>query len=232
MVAPGIDLWTTDERGPGRGYNLSSGKAGLADKGTWYGAEKDTLGDGGGEYTATFGGTSGATPHVAGLAALLVRADPTLSNGQIRNILERTCKPIGDGYGDHPLWGAEVEWSPFTGCGLIQVERALTEAPELKLLPVLDPLTEPEPCTVTDVFIIVGEPVPLTAAPAPDRIWRVHRRDALSTWVEVREKDIIDDIPIAGGLRGSRLKVRIGAPVRYAGQEQVRAERSAVRVSP
>jgi serine protease AprX len=39
-------------------------------------------------------GTSGACPQVAGLAALLLSANPALSPMQIYNIIRRTCKPL------------------------------------------------------------------------------------------------------------------------------------------
>ncbi len=39
-------------------------------------------------YTSGFGGTSGATPHVAGLAALLFSADPSATNAEVRAAIE------------------------------------------------------------------------------------------------------------------------------------------------
>ena len=39
-------------------------------------------------------GTSMATPHVAGVAALVWSRDPSLTNHQVRNIIESTCDPI------------------------------------------------------------------------------------------------------------------------------------------
>jgi hypothetical protein len=50
----------------------------------------------GGSYTTGFAGTSGATPHVAGLAALLFSADPAATNVEVRAALEDTGHPTID----------------------------------------------------------------------------------------------------------------------------------------
>jgi len=59
----------------------------------------DTNGYSAGDYTDTFGGTSSATPLVAGAAALCLAANPNLKAVQLRAILEHTCDQIGTGYG-------------------------------------------------------------------------------------------------------------------------------------
>jgi len=48
---------------------------------------------GGGYYEAN--GTSQAAPHVAGLAALLLQADPSLTPDQLEDILKSTAEPLG-----------------------------------------------------------------------------------------------------------------------------------------
>ena len=48
----------------------------------------------GGGYTSGFGGTSGACPHVAGLAALLFGADPTATAEEVRAAIEDTATPV------------------------------------------------------------------------------------------------------------------------------------------
>jgi subtilisin len=48
----------------------------------------------GGTY-ATFNGTSGACPHVAGAAALALSADPTLTNAEVRSLLTATAVDLG-----------------------------------------------------------------------------------------------------------------------------------------
>jgi subtilisin family serine protease len=76
------------------------------------------------------GGTSMASPHVAGVVALMAQKNPALTAGQAESILEGTAMPI-----DH--WSAEIvdsntgslvsiTWgSDAVGSGLVQADRAL-----------------------------------------------------------------------------------------------------------
>ncbi|HUW81216.1 MAG TPA: S8 family serine peptidase [Phycisphaerae bacterium] len=50
------------------------------------------------DYCNDFGGTSSATPLVAGAAALCRAVDPALTATQLRAVLEHTCDQIGTGY--------------------------------------------------------------------------------------------------------------------------------------
>ncbi len=54
-------------------------------------------------YTGGFGGTSGATPHVAGLATLLFGAYPSASATQVRAAIEDTCTPLAWDFSNHGL---------------------------------------------------------------------------------------------------------------------------------
>jgi subtilisin family serine protease len=74
-LTPGI--WTTD----------LSGKAGYNDGHV----EK---GDAAGNYTNDFGGTSSAAPGVAGVGALVLSANPSLTGTQVREILKQSCDKI------------------------------------------------------------------------------------------------------------------------------------------
>jgi serine protease len=67
----------------------------------------------------SWGGTSMATPHVSGVAALLWAADPSLSNAEIRNLMVKTVLDLGDS-------GRDVEY----GYGLVQAYDAWQALPE------------------------------------------------------------------------------------------------------
>ena len=71
-------IFTTDRRGPA-GYN-----PGISIRG-------DTEGD----YTSSFGGTSAAAPLAAGIAALALSANPSLTAAQVRDLLGSTADRIG-----------------------------------------------------------------------------------------------------------------------------------------
>lgn len=75
-------IFTSDVSIPERGFNIGVAASGGKD----------------GLQTNDFGGTSSATPLVAGIAALMLSVDPTLSRQAIRETLQNTAEKIGSGY--------------------------------------------------------------------------------------------------------------------------------------
>jgi len=102
VVAPGEQVPTTCVQGSGDG-------------GVW-----------GSDYVAGFHGTSAATPHVAGLAALLLSLRPSLTPDHVRRYIEVTADKIGPGAftPGHP----NGSWNQFVGYGRINVHHALRRA--------------------------------------------------------------------------------------------------------
>jgi len=57
-------------------------------------------------YTSNFGGTSAASPHVAGVSALMLAANPELEPEEIRQILHETADDLGEpGFDNIFAWG-------------------------------------------------------------------------------------------------------------------------------
>jgi hypothetical protein len=118
VVAPGVLVPTTDIQG-GDGYNVDG------TGGSWVCMNYPSFGDAAGDYVTVFDGTSAATPHVAGLAALLLSAYPTLTNVEVRAIIERSTDKTGTtAYVETAGYNAGT-WNQNMGYGRINVRRAL-----------------------------------------------------------------------------------------------------------
>jgi subtilisin family serine protease len=96
-------------------------------------------------YTDRFGGTSASAPMVAGAAALVLSANPSLNAQQVRDILQRTADKIVDENPD-PILGLEKGTydanghSEWFGFGKINAFQALQLARESAGAPVTDPI--------------------------------------------------------------------------------------------
>ncbi|GAB4499613.1 MAG: hypothetical protein OHK0019_36910 [Saprospiraceae bacterium] len=72
-------------------------------------------------YTSGFGGTSSATPLVAGICALMLTANPNLTLSQIKNIFRQSTDKIGSGYDANGH-------SPYLGYGRVNALKAVKMA--------------------------------------------------------------------------------------------------------
>lgn len=102
VMTPGV--WTTDRSG-NEGYNSGDG----------------SLGDAAGNYTNSFGGTSSAAPGVAGVAALIIAANPKLRWEEVKAILRRCCDRIDDEPGEYDADGHSSHY----GFGRVNARRAV-----------------------------------------------------------------------------------------------------------
>lgn len=110
VVAPGVLVPTTDRQGSA-GYNTASGTAG--------------------DYAPTFNGTSAATPHVAGLAGLILSLNPCMTQLQVCNVIERTAQPIGGYPYASFLTRPNGPWHSEMGYGLIDIDAGMRMTREL-----------------------------------------------------------------------------------------------------
>ena len=89
-----------------------------------YGSALDVLAPGsayttnkGGGY-GSFGGTSSATPHAAGVAALVTSMNPRLSAAEVANIVMASCDDLG-----------ASGWDQYTGWGRVNAYNAVLSTP-------------------------------------------------------------------------------------------------------
>lgn len=104
-LTPGI--WTTDRPG-GDGYNPGH----------------PTLGDALGDYYNSFGGTSSACPGAAGVVALMLASNPSLTPVEVRELLRETCEQIDVAGGEYDEAGHSISY----GYGRVNARDAVEAA--------------------------------------------------------------------------------------------------------
>ncbi|MDW8201557.1 MAG: proprotein convertase P-domain-containing protein, partial [Cyanobacteriota bacterium SKYGB_h_bin112] len=121
-----------------------------------------------GDYTDDFGGTSSACPLVAGVAALMLSANPNLTAREVRQLLEQTADKIIDNDPDPQLGlrhgtyehGGHSQWF---GYGRINAYNAVKAARDkLSLVPA--PI-QPAPPLTADIS---SAPIMVTGVLIPD----------------------------------------------------------------
>ena len=121
VVAPCVQIPTTDLRGQA-GANREGGEVKLPC--VTYGRAGDDAGD----YFLYFNGTSAATPHVAGVAALVLSTNAFLDSRGVRFVIETTADKVGvRPYAEssaHPVG----RWNQRMGYGRINARRAVDVA--------------------------------------------------------------------------------------------------------
>ncbi|MBL7804095.1 MAG: S8 family serine peptidase [Saprospiraceae bacterium] len=91
----------------------------------------DRLSKGGyqdGDYTDTFGGTSGACPGMAGVVGLMLAANADLTSKQVKELIKKSCTRIDEGAGEYDSNGHSI----YYGFGRIDAGLAVKNALDAK----------------------------------------------------------------------------------------------------
>ena len=87
----------------------------------------------GGGYSRNWSGTSAATPHVAGVAALIKGVRPGLSAARVRQLMIRTADDLAG-----PRNGRRAGWDQWTGYGRVNAHEAVSAAESGRIPPGTD----------------------------------------------------------------------------------------------
>jgi subtilisin family serine protease len=106
--------------------------------------------------TATFDGTSMATPHVSGVAALILSVNPNLTFQQVNNIIESTAQKVGTYNYTNTVGRPNGTWDDEMGYGLVDAFTAVQQAQQS-----LASITGPDiVCSSNTTFNLQGGNIP------------------------------------------------------------------------
>ena len=71
-----------------------------------------------------------ATPHVSGIAGLILSINPNLTAKQVTDIIESTTRKIGAYSYTNSSKHSNGTWNQFVGYGLVDAKKAVTKALE------------------------------------------------------------------------------------------------------
>jgi subtilisin family serine protease len=137
---PGRGIWTTDNENFGLGFTGNS------------------------RYTGLFGGTSSATPLVAGIAGLVISANPELTSKEVKKIIEQSTDRIVDNEPDPVLNQSKGTYtnkhSEWFGYGKVNAAKAVKKAydisPNKKEVAPSPPIPNPKVKAVKEGIFIVA----------------------------------------------------------------------------
>ncbi|MFT3979520.1 MAG: S8 family serine peptidase [Ferruginibacter sp.] len=134
ISAPGVKIATTRVTGTGTSPNV--------------------------DYNLTFNGTSSATPHVSGVAALVLSINSNLTQQQVRAIIESSARKVGPYTYSHVEGQPNGSWTSELGHGMLNAKNAvlLAQNPVLCNVEVTKPASL-QVCSGGTVSLQVANPV-------------------------------------------------------------------------
>ena len=114
----------------------------------------------GNKYVSDFFGTSAACPHVAGVAALVLSANPNLSGRKVKEIIERSCTKVRQDIYSYDSLAPHGAWDYQMGYGLVNAYQAVLMAQGCKDYPycttdtIRGNVSWNSPITVGDTLVI------------------------------------------------------------------------------
>jgi hypothetical protein len=133
--------------------------------------------DYGGGYSRNWSGTSAATPHVAGVAALVKAARPSLTPVQIRQLLIGTADDLSGAQN-----GGKAGWDQYTGYGRVNAFEAVTAAKEGRVPDAID-------ITAPDLFSTVRRRVAVRVVAGADWRLEIGRGEEPAEWRRIAQGD-------------------------------------------